>query len=328
MRLWEPHEIDASAIAGETIAMIGYGNHGRSHALNLRDAGFAVRVGLHAAARARATAEADGFTVLTAAEAAAEAGIVMLAAPDERHGAIWDESLAAAMAPGAALLLCSGYALHYGALRPRPDIDVALASPKGPGRLVREAWFGRAAVIGVAGAHQDATGRALPRALAYLAAIRCAARGVLETTIRDEVEVDLFGEQTVLCGGLVALMQAAFETMVEAGYPPELAYIDCIQEVKLVADLVAERGIAGMYAAVSPTARFEGEQVGPAVIGPEAREAMQAALARIRNGSFAQAFAAAAESPAAGTGPAPAAPADGDACEAAGRRVRLLTQPR
>lgn len=323
MRLWQPHEIDPAVIAGETVAMIGYGNHGRSHALNLRDAGFAVRVGLHDGARARPTAEADGFTVTNVSAAAAGAGLVMLAAPDERHGAIWNESLSGAMAPGAALLVCSGYALQYGAIRPTPGIDVVLASPKGPGRLVREAWFGRAAVIGVAAVHQDATGRALPRALAYLGALRCAGNGVLETTIRDEVEVDLFGEQTVLCGGMVALMQAAFDVMVEAGYPAELAYIDCIQEVKLVADLVAERGIGGMYAAVSPTARFGGTLVGPEVVGPEARRAMREALARIRDGSFARRFAAGA------LPEAQSAPRDGDGlCEEAGKRVRALTRPR
>ncbi len=267
--------------------MIGYGSQGRTHALNLRDSGVQdVVVGLKAGSATRAKAEADGFAVLTAGAAAAGADVVAVMVSDEAHRDLWRDELAPAMKPGAALVFAHGLSVRFGLVEPRRDLDVILASPKGIGPRIRDLYEAGEGVFCLFGVHQDATGGAHALGLSYAAALGCGRKGILETTFRDECESDLFGEQVVLCGGVAELIDAAFMKLVNAGYPPEVAWFECFYEVKLVTDLMFERGVAGAFEKISNTAEYGAYLTGPRVIGEAAQAAMDEVLQEVRSGDF------------------------------------------
>ena len=267
--------------------MIGYGSQGRTHALNLRDSGVAdIVVGLKAGSATRAKALADGFPVLTAGEAAAFADVVAVMVSDEAHRDLWRDELAPAMKPGAALVFAHGLSVRFGLVEPRPDLDVILASPKGIGPRIRDLYVEGEGVFALFGVHQDASGGAHALGLSYAAALGCGRKGILETCFAAECESDLFGEQVVLCGGVGQLIDAAFTRLVEAGYPPEVAWFECFYEVKLVTDLMFERGIAGAFAKISNTAEYGAYLTGPRVIGEASTAAMDTVLAEVRSGAF------------------------------------------
>jgi len=267
--------------------VIGYGSQGRTHALNLRDSGVAdIVVGLKAGSATRAKALADGFPVLTAGEAAAFADVVAVMVSDEAHRDLWRDELAPAMKPGAALVFAHGLSVRFGLVEPRPDLDVILASPKGIGPRIRDLYVEGEGVFALFGVHQDASGGAHALGLSYAAALGCGRKGILETCFAAECESDLFGEQVVLCGGVGQLIDAAFTRLVEAGYPPEVAWFECFYEVKLVTDLMFERGIAGAFAKISNTAEYGAYLTGPRVIGEASTAAMDTVLAEVRSGAF------------------------------------------
>ncbi len=269
------------------MAVIGYGSQGRTHALNLRDSGVAdIVVGLKASSATRSKAEADGFPVMTASEAAASADVVAVMVSDEAHRDLWRDELQPNIRPGAALIFAHGLSVRFGLVEPGPDIDVILASPKGIGPRIRDLYVEGQGVFALFGVHQDATGGAHDLGLSYAAALGCGRRGILETTFAAECESDLFGEQVVLCGGVGELIDAAFMKLVDAGYPPEVAWFECFYEVKLVTDLMFERGIAGAFGRISNTAEYGAYLTGPRVIGPESRAAMDTVLSEVRSGDF------------------------------------------
>jgi len=269
--------------------VIGYGSQGRTHALNLRDSGVAdVVVGLKAGSATRAKAQADGLEVMTAGEAAAGADVVAVMVSDEAHRDLWRDELASAMKPGAALVFAHGLSVRFGLVEPRPDLDVILASPKGIGPRIRDLYEAGEGVFCLFGVHQDATGGAHALGLSYAAALGCGRKGILETTFRDECESDLFGEQVVLCGGVAELIDAAFMKLVNAGYPPEVAWFECFYEVKLVTDLMFERGVAGAFEKISNTAEYGAYLTGPRVIGAASRGAMDQVLQEVQSGDFVQ----------------------------------------
>ncbi len=281
--------MSASRWSDGPVAVIGYGNQGAAHALNLRDAGARVVVGARPGRGAEARAKAAGFATLAPAEAIAGAAVVAVLVPDEAAPALWSEA-GGALAAGAAVVFAHGFNLLYGALAFRPDADVVLVAPTGPGRVVRQLGERGEGLPAYLAVHQDGTGRAAARSEAYARALGCTR--LWPTTVREETEVDLFGEQTVLCGGMNALVTAAFETLVAAGYSPEIAYLECVHQLKYLADLLHERGVTGMREGISGTALYGDVTRGPRVIGPAAREAMTRALAEIRDGSFARELAA------------------------------------
>ena len=267
--------------------MIGYGSQGRTHALNLRDSGVTdVVVGLKAGSATRAKAQADGFQVLAAGHAAADADVVAVMVSDEAHRDLWRDELAPAMKPGAALVFAHGLSVRFGLVEPRPDLDVILASPKGIGPRIRDLYEAGEGVFCLFGVHQDATSGAHALGLSYAAALGCGRKGILETTFRDECESDLFGEQVVLCGGVAELIDAAFMKLVNAGYPPEVAWFECFYEVKLVTDLMFERGVAGAFEKISNTAEYGAYLTGPRVIGDASRWAMDQVLQEVQSGDF------------------------------------------
>ena len=267
--------------------MIGYGSQGRTHALNLRDSGVAdVVVGLKAGSATRAKAEADGFPVLTAGEAAASADVVSVMVSDEAHRDLWRDELEPNIRPGAALVFAHGLSVRFGLVRPRPDLDVILASPKGIGPRIRDLYETGEGVFCLFGVHQDATGAAHALGLSYAAALGCGRKGILETTFAAECESDLFGEQVVLCGGVGELIDAAFMKLVDAGYPPEVAWFECFYEVKLVTDLMFSMGIAGAFGRISNTAEYGAYLTGPRIIGEPSRAAMDSVLEEVRSGDF------------------------------------------
>lgn len=287
MPVFHDRDCDLSLIRGRRVAVIGYGSQGRTHALNLRDSGVAdIVVGLKADSATREKAKADGFPVLTAGEATAGADVVAVMVSDEAHRDLWRDEIAPNIRQGAALVFAHGLSVRFGLVEPRADIDVILASPKGVGPRIRDLYEEGQGVFCLFGVHQDATGGAHALGLSYAAALGCGRKGILETTFAAECESDLFGEQVVLCGGTAELVDSAFMRLVEAGYPPEVAWFECFYELKLVVDLMFERGIAGAFGRISNTAEYGAYLTGPRVIGEESRRAMDAVLAEVRSGDF------------------------------------------
>lgn len=285
--VFHDRDCDLSIIRGKRVAVIGYGSQGRTHALNLRDSGVAdIVVGLKATSATRAKAEADGFPVLTAGEAAATADVVAVMVSDEAHRDLWREELESNIRPGAALIFAHGLSVRFGLVQPRPDLDVILASPKGIGPRIRDLYADGQGVFALFGVHQDASGGAHALGLSYAAALGCGRKGILETTFAAECESDLFGEQVVLCGGTAELVDAAFMKLIDAGYPAEVAWFETFYELKLVTDLMFERGIAGAFGRISNTAEYGAYLTGPRVIGQPSRTAMDEVLAEVRSGSF------------------------------------------
>jgi ketol-acid reductoisomerase len=270
------------------VAVIGYGSQGHAHALNLRDSGVNVCVALPKASRTRARAEAEGLTVMTAAEAAQWADIVMLLVAEEKHRPIFEQELLPNLTPGKALAVAHGFSIHFGEIVPPVGIDVFMVAPKGPGHTVRREYVSGSGVPALVAIHQDASGTALETALAYAKAIGATRAGVIETTFREETETDLFGEQAVLCGGLTRLIQAGFETLVEAGYSPAMAYFECLHEVKLITDLLYEGGMETMRFSISNTAEFGDYMSGPRVVDDAVKRRMKDVLTDIQRGEFAR----------------------------------------
>ena len=274
-------------LAGYTVTVVGYGNQGHAHALNLRDAGISVRIGARPGGRSWAAAQAAGFEVDDVASAVAAADIVMMLVPDEQQPALFAAGIAPSLRAGQILAFGHGFTIHYGLIRPPPDVDVVLIAPVGPGHLLRSRFEAGDGVPCVVAVHQDATGQARDRALAYARAVGGGRAGVIEATFRDEVETDLFGEQAVICGGVTALIRAGFETLTDAGYPPALAYFECAHQMKLLVDLIHERGIAGMRNAISNTAKYGDLTRGPRVVDPTVKARMKEVLREIQTGHFA-----------------------------------------
>lgn len=280
-------DCDLSIIRGKRVAMIGYGSQGRTHALNLRDSGVTdIVVGLKAGSKTRAKAEADGFTVVTAAEAATGADVVAVMVSDEAHRDLWRDELEPNMQPGAALIFAHGLSVRFGLVTPRADLDVILASPKGIGPRIRDLYVEGEGVFCLFGVHQDASREAHALGLSYAAALGCGRKGILETTFAAECESDLFGEQVVLCGGVKDLVDGAFMKLVDSGYPPEVAWFECFYELKLVTDLMFSMGIAGAFGRISNTAEYGAYLTGPRVIGEASLSAMDDVLADVRSGAF------------------------------------------
>jgi ketol-acid reductoisomerase len=281
-------DADLHLLDGKTVAIIGYGSQGHAHALNLKDSGVDVVVGLRSDSGSVAKAKAHGLEVLEPADAASRGDLVMMLVPDELHGQVWEESVKDGIAPGNMLLFGHGFSIHYEQVVPPPDVDVALIAPKGPGHLVRRQYVEGSGVPCLVAVHQNASGDALDLALAYAKGIGGTRGGVIETTFKDETETDLFGEQAVLCGGVTELVRAGYETLVDAGYDPRLAYFECMHELKLIVDLMYEKGIAGMRYSISNTAEYGDLTRGKRVISDATREAMKKVLTDIQSGDFAR----------------------------------------
>jgi ketol-acid reductoisomerase len=281
-------DADRSVIAGRKVAVLGYGSQGHAHALNLRDSGIDVRVGLREGSSSKAKAEEAGLRVLSMADAAAEADLIMFLLPDTEQRAAYEEHVAPTLKEGDAVFFAHGFNIRFGEITPPEDVDVAMVAPKGPGHLVRRTYVEGGGVPCLIAVEQDATGQARELALAYADAIGGTRAGVLETTFTEETETDLFGEQVVLCGGLTSLVQAGFETLVEAGYQPESAYFECLHEVKLIVDLMYEQGIAGMRYSISDTAKYGDVTRGNRVITDATKAEMKKILDEIQSGAFAE----------------------------------------
>ncbi len=281
-------DADLRLLDGKTVAIIGFGSQGHAHALNLKDSGVEVVVGLRPDSQSVAKARDGGLEVTDPAEAASRGDVVMMLVPDERHHDIWESEVRDGVAPGNLLLFGHGFSIHYGEVEPPPEVDVALVAPKGPGHLVRRQFLEGSGVPGLVAVDVDATGHARELALAYAKGIGCTRGGVIETTFKDETETDLFGEQAVLCGGASELVQAGFETLVEAGYDPQMAYFECLHELKLIVDLMYEKGLAGMRYSISNTAEYGDYTRGKRVVTDETRAAMKKILQEIQSGDFAR----------------------------------------
>jgi ketol-acid reductoisomerase len=284
------YESDAGldALQGKTVAVIGYGSQGHAHALNLRDSGIDVVVGLHEGSKSRAKAEAEGLRVTSVADAVRESDVIMVLVPDHVQKRLYEEEIAPSLDPGKTLMFAHGFNIHFGAVTPPAGIDVAMIAPKSPGHRLRELFQEGVGVPALLAVHQDATGRATDTALAYARALGSLRAGVLGTTFKEETETDLFGEQAVLCGGVSNLIEAGFNTLVDGGYQPEIAYFECLHELKLIVDLIYEGGLEYMRYSVSDTAEFGDYYAGPKVIDDHVKETMRGLLARIQDGSFAQ----------------------------------------
>ena len=287
-KIYYQEDCNLSLLEGKTIAVIGYGSQGHAHALNLKESGCNVIVGLYEGSRSWKKAEEQGFTVYTAAEAAKRADIIMILINDEKQAAMYKESIEPNLRPGMMLMFAHGFAIHFGQIVPPKDVDVTMIAPKAPGHTVRSEYLRGRGTPCLIAVHQDATGKAKDLAMAYGLAIGGARAGLLETTFRVETETDLFGEQAVLCGGVVELMKAGFDTLVEAGYAPEMAYFECIHEMKLIVDLIYESGFAGMRYSISNTAEYGDYITGPKIVTDETKKAMKKILADIQDGSFAK----------------------------------------
>ncbi len=291
MRVYYDADADVGLIKAKKVAIIGYGSQGHAHAANLRDSGVKeVAVALRSGSATAEKARAAGFKVMTNAEAAAWADVVMVLAPDEHQAAIYADDLAANMKHGAALAFAHGLNVHFQLIEPRADLDVFMIAPKGPGHTVRSEYARGGGVPCLIAIHQDASGNAHDVALSYASAVGGGRSGVIETTFREECETDLFGEQVVLCGGLTHLIQAGFETLTEAGYAPEMAYFECLHEVKLIVDLMYEGGIANMRYSISNTAEYGDITIGPRIITAETKAEMKRVLADIQGGRFVKDF--------------------------------------
>ncbi len=286
--IYYDNDADASALSGQKIAVLGFGSQGHAHALNLKDSGFDVVVGLRDGSSSAAKAREGGLTVKPIGEAVAEADVVMVLLPDTSQARVYAEEIAPNLEPGNMLMFAHGFNIHFRTIEPPGDVDVTMIAPKGPGHLVRRTYeqgIGTPALVAV---HRDATGKALQRALAYAGAIGCARAGVIETSFEEETETDLFGEQSILCGGTSALVRSAFDTLVEAGYQPEIAYFECLHELKLIVDLMYEGGLSWMRYSVSDTAEYGDYTRGPRVVNDATREEMRRILDEIRGGVFAK----------------------------------------
>ena len=289
-RIFYEKDCDLSKLDGKTVAIIGYGSQGHAHALNLKDSGVNVVVGLYEGSKSKAKAESQGLKVLSVEEATKAADIIMILIPDEKQAALYKKSIEPNLTAGKTLAFAHGFNIHYGCITPSSDINVIMIAPKAPGHTVRseyQAGKGTPCLIAV---EQDATGDAWDLGLAYAAGIGGARAGVLETTFRQETETDLFGEQAVICGGVAALMQCGFETLVEAGYDPRNAYFECVHEMKLIVDLIYQSGFAGMRYSISNTAEYGDYITGPKIITEDTKKAMKKVLADIQDGSFAKEF--------------------------------------
>ncbi|HEV8596519.1 MAG TPA: ketol-acid reductoisomerase [Candidatus Dormibacteraeota bacterium] len=282
------YESDCPPQLGEPVAVIGYGSQGRAHALNLRDSGEDVRVGLYPGSKSIERVEADGLRAVPVPEAVSEATVVMVLTPDAGQGKLFRESIEEHLQPRSLLLFAHGFSIHFAQIKPNPDIDVAMIAPKGPGHLVRSTYVNGQGVPALIAVQQDATGKAWQRALAYARSLGAGRAGVLETTFKEETETDLFGEQAVLCGGVANLVKTGYETLVEAGYQPELAYFEVLHELKLIVDLMYRGGLGFMRYSVSDTAEFGDYVSGPRVIDDHVRQTMRQVLAEIQDGSFAE----------------------------------------
>jgi ketol-acid reductoisomerase len=284
------YDKDASLdpLRGKTVAVIGYGSQGHAHALNLRDSGVRVVVGLHEGSKSRDKAAADGVQVATVAEAARQADIVMVLVPDQTQKRVYIESIRDQLTPGKMLMFAHGFSINFGEVVPPAEVDVTMIAPKSPGHRLRELFTEGVGVPALIAVHQDASGEAKAKALAYARALGSTRAGVIETTFKEECETDLFGEQAVLCGGLSALIETGYNTLVEAGYQPEIAYFECLHEVKLIVDLIYEGGLAYMRYSVSDTAEYGDYYAGPQIVDEHVREAMKKLLGRIQSGDFAR----------------------------------------
>jgi len=289
-------DADSSIIRGRKVAIIGYGSQGHAHALNLKESGVPVVVGLREGSKSAAKAEAAGLTVKSIADAAKWADVIMMTMPDTEQKATYEEEIKKHLRKGKALAFAHGFNVRFKRIRPPKTVDVIMIAPKGPGHLVRRTYVEGGGVPSLIAVHQDASGEAHALALSYADAIGAGRAGIIETTFTEETETDLFGEQAVLCGGLTALVQAGFETLVEAGYQPEMAYFECLHEVKLIVDLMYEEGIAGMRYSISDTAEYGDLTRGPRIVGPRTKAEMKKILKEIQSGKFAKEWVAESES--------------------------------
>ena len=288
MQIFYDKDAQPELLRDKVIAIVGYGSQGHAHAQNLRDSGFTVIVALPPGRKSAHQATADGFEVLPVAEATRRADVIMVLVPDEHHRDLFEKEIRPNLKPQAILMFAHGFSIHFKQIIPPPTIDVLMVAPKGPGHLVRRVYQQGGGVPSLVAVAQDASGKAQAYGLAYAYGIGATRAGVVKTSFKEETETDLFGEQSVLCGGLTSLMKAGFETLVEAGYQPEMAYFECIHEVKLIVDLIYEGGLAQMRDSISNTAEYGDLTRGPALIGPEVRERMKKILKDIQDGTFAR----------------------------------------
>jgi ketol-acid reductoisomerase len=281
-------DADLKRLEGRTVAVLGYGSQGHAHALNLKESGVHVVVGLRERSASADKARADGLEVQPIADAASHGDLVMVLLPDEKQAGVWESEISDGIAPGNLLMFAHGFTIHFGQIDPGPEVDVGMVAPKGPGHLVRRQFVEGNGVPGLVAVHRDASGSARDLVLAYAKGIGCTRAGVIETTFREEAETDLFGEQAVLCGGVTELVRAGYETLVDAGYDPRLAYFECLHELKLIVDLMYEKGITGMRHSISNTAEYGDLTRGRRVIGEPTRQAMKEILGEIQSGEFAR----------------------------------------
>jgi ketol-acid reductoisomerase len=281
-------DADLERLGGRTVAVLGYGSQGHAHALNLKESGVNVVVGLREGSSSAGQAQADGLEVQPIADAASHGDVVMILLPDEKQAEVWESDIKDGIAPGNLVMFAHGFTIHFGQIDPGPEVDVGMVAPKGPGHLVRRQFEEGNGVPGLVAVHRDASGSARDLVLAYAKGIGCTRAGVIETSFKEETETDLFGEQAVLCGGVTELVRAGYETLVEAGYDPRLAYFECLHELKLIVDLMYEKGITGMRHSISNTAEYGDLTRGNRVISDPTRQAMQQILDQIQSGEFAR----------------------------------------
>ncbi len=290
MKTYYDQDADLNILKGKTVAVLGYGSQGHAHAQNLRDSGVNVIIGQRPGGANYDLAKENGFEPVSAAEAAQKADMIMILLPDEHQASVYENDIKPHLKAGKALLFAHGFNIHFGQIEPPKDVDVFMVAPKGPGHLVRRTFTEGGGVPCLVAVHQDASGQALQKALAYAKGVGGTRSGVIETTFREETETDLFGEQAVLCGGVSALIKAGFETLVEAGYQPEMAYFECMHEMKLIVDLMYEGGLSRMRYSISNTAEYGDYRTGPRLVTDETKAEMRRILREIQNGAFARDF--------------------------------------